>query len=171
MKGGFMKTNIDVILNPVRVRIIQAFSLKKSITATELYEMIHDVSRTTLYRHINVLLANHILSVQSEKKIRGSVERTFILNHEELSKFNSPENASKNALDFLTYKYTMFQKYFEGNHVDPVKDKIFLGESVLMLSDEEFDQFTKELWELFDKHSFEYSDGRKARNISVISSI
>lgn len=166
-----MKNNIDIILNPVRVRIIQAISLKQSITANELCEIINDVSRTTLYRHINILLENSIISVQSERKIRGSVERTFILNAEELSRINSLENAPKNALDFLKYKYVMFQKYFESENVDPIRDKIFFGESVLMLNDQEFDYFIKEMWELFKKYSFEDSDGRKARNISIISSI
>ena len=166
-----MKNNIDIILNPIRVRIIQEISMKKSITANELCEIINDVSRTTLYRHIKVLIENSIISVQSERKIRGSVERTFILNIEELSRINSLENAPQNALDFLKHKYVMFQKYFASESVDPIKDKIFFGESVMMLNDQEFDQFITEMWELFQKYNFEYSDGRKARNISIISSV
>lgn len=166
-----MKNKMDIILNPVRVRIIQEISLKQSITANELCEIINDISRTTLYRHINVLLENSIISVQSERKIRGSVERTFVLNAEELSRINSLENAPQNTLDFLRHKYAMFQKYFESENVDPVKDKIFLGESVMMLNDQEFDQFIAEMWDLFTKFNFEYSVGRKARTISVISSV
>ena len=163
--------NIDIILNPIRMRIIQELSLKESITANELCNIMKDVSRTTLYRHINVLLENSIISVQSERKIRGSVERTLILNTEELEKSNSIENAPQTALDFLRHKSEMFQKYFQNENVDPIKDKIFFAESVMMLSDQEFDQFIKEMWELFDKYKFDYSEERKARNISVISAV
>lgn len=139
------------------------------MTATELCGKISDVPRTTMYRHINVLLDNSIVSVVSEKKIRGSLERTLALNIEEISKHNTLENASRNALGFLMNKYARFRNYFSGENPDPAKDRIFLNNFVLMMDDREFDQFLSELRELVLKHNFAVADGRKARDISVIS--
>ena len=158
------------MLNPVRMRIIQELATRESITATELCEKISDVSRTTMYRHINILLDNNILSVISEKKIRGSLERTLALNIGEISKNNTLENASQNTLGFLMNKYARFHNYFSGENPDPGKDKIFLNNSVMMMDDNEFDQFLSELRGLIIKYNFEVANGRKTRDISIISS-
>ena len=164
-----MKNMNEIMLNPIRMRIIQELASGQSITATELCEKISDVPRTTIYRHINILIDNNILSVVSEKKIRGSLERTLALNIGEISKNNTLENASQNAFGFLMNRYGRFHNYFSGKNPDPTKDKIFLNNSVLMMDDNEFDQFLSELRWLIIKYNFEVANGRKARDISIIS--
>ncbi|MEI8199498.1 MAG: helix-turn-helix domain-containing protein [Eubacteriales bacterium] len=164
-----MKDINEVMLNSVRMRIIQELAAHKSMTATELCEKFIDVPRTSLYRHINVLLDNSILTVVSEKKIRGSLERTLALNIGEIAGNNTLENASRNALSFLMNRYTRFHSYFDGQNPDPGKDKIFLNNTVLMMDDNEFDQFLSELQGLFTKYNFADAAGRKTRDISVIS--
>ena len=164
-----MKNMNEIMLNPIRMRIIQELASGQSITATELCEKISDIPRTTMYRHINILIDNNILSVVSEKKIRGSLERTLALNIGEISKNNTLENASQNAFGFLMNRYARFLNYFSGENPDPAKDKIFLNNSVLMMDDNEFDQFLSELRGLIIKYNFEGVNGRKARDISVIS--
>ncbi len=158
------------MLNPVRLRIIQALATSETLTATELCEKISDVPRTTIYRHISILLDNNILTVVSEKKIRGSLERTLALNIGEITKHNAIENADRNALTFLMNRYARFQNYFSGENPDPGRDKIFLNNTVMMMDDNEFDRFLLELRELLIKYSFGTGDGRRARDISIISS-
>lgn len=165
-----MKNINEILLNPIRIRIIQELSSKKSITATELCERISDVPRTTMYRHINILIDNNILSVVSEKKVRGSLERTIALNISEIAKHNTIENLDQNAFGFLMSNYAKFHNYLRSESPDPAKDRIFLNDFVLMLSDTEFDQFLTELRELILKFNFESADTRKARDISIISS-
>lgn len=165
-----MKDISKIILNPIRMRIIQQFSNGQSITATELCEKIKDVPRTTMYRHINTLIDNNILFIESEKKIRGSLERTLTLNIGEITKHNDIENADKNAFAFLMSTYSKFHNYFNNENANPVKDKLLLNNAVLMMSDVEFDQFLKELRELILKYNFDLSEVRKARDISIISS-
>ena len=164
-----MKDAMELILNPIRIRIIQILSTKETITAAELCEKIKDIPRTTLYRHISILLENNILLVVSEKKIRGSLERTLALNTEAMSKINTMENAPQNVLGFLMNKYARFQNYWDSENADPAKDRLFLSNSVIMLKDQEYDQFLSELWGLIQKYNFEPAKGRKARDISIIS--
>lgn len=165
-----MKNINEIILNPVRMRIIQELSTTQTITANELCERISDVPRTTMYRHINVLIDNNILTVVAEKKVRGSLERKIALNISEVSKHNTIENAAQNAFEFLMVNYTKFHKYFNGENPEPGKDKIFLNNTVLMMSDREFDQFIEELRQLLLKYNLELAENRKARDISIISS-
>lgn len=170
IKGCSVTKDInEIMLNPVRMRIIQQLATSGDITATELCEKLNDVSRTTLYRHVNILLDSSILSVVAEKKIRGSVERTLALNLGEISKHNARKNASQNLWAFLMNRYVRFEKYFKGTNPDPARDKIFFNNTIMMMDDGEFDQFLAELRGLLVKYSFEVADGRRVRDISIIS--
>ncbi|EKD87653.1 MAG: hypothetical protein ACD_35C00300G0001 [uncultured bacterium] len=157
------------MLNPVRMRIIHILATTPSITVTEVSEKMSDIPRTTIYRHVKILLENDILTVVSEKKIRGSLERTLSLNIAEIKKHNTLENASQKVLSFLLKKYTQFNNYFLSDMVDTGKDQIFCNNTVLMLTDQEFDQFLIDLRDLLLKNNFEYKEGRRARDISIIS--
>lgn len=165
-----MKNINEIILNPVRMRIIQELSTRESITANELCEKISDIPRTTMYRHIKILVDSNIITVLSEKKVRGSLERTMALNISELTKHNTIENATENAFGFLMSIYGKFHRYFSSENPEPGKDKIFLNNTVLMMNDVEFDEFLGELRNLLLKYNLEMSEGRKARDISIISS-
>lgn len=171
IKGSiYMKDINDVFLNPVRIRIIQELSTRESMTASELCEKISDVPRTTLYRHINILLTHHILTIVSEKKIRGSLERTLALNVGEIHKHNTLENASQNAFRFLMNRYVGFHNYFDSENPNPGKDRVFLNNSILMMTDEEYDNFLQDLKKLMLTYRFENTADRKVRDISIISS-
>jgi DNA-binding transcriptional ArsR family regulator len=159
----------EVLLNPVRMRIIQQLAVNARMTTAELGEKINDVPRTTLYRHINALLENNILTVVSEKRIRGSLERTLALNIEEIKKLNNLENAPQQILSFLMNRYARYHNYFYGENPDPARDRIFCNDTILMMDDNEFNQFLEELRDLLIKYSFEATHGRKARDISVLS--
>lgn len=66
--------------------------------------------------------------------------------------------------------YAKFHNYFDGENHDPARDRIFMNNTVLMMSDTEFDQFLGEMHELLLKYNFQPGDKRKARDISIISS-
>ncbi|MBN2047827.1 MAG: helix-turn-helix domain-containing protein [Anaerolineaceae bacterium] len=165
-----MMTDISkVMLNPIRMRIVQELAVNTEMTSTEINEKMNDVPRTTLYRHINILLENHILTIVSETRIRGSLERTLALNVAEIKKHNTLENASHQALAFLMDRYARFHNYFNSEKANPAKDRIFLNNTIMMMDDNEFDQFLAELQGLLTRYNHETADGRKTRDICVLS--
>ncbi len=68
----------DVVLHPVRLRIIQQFG-GRSLTTAQLRETLPDVTQATLYRHVATLVDAGILAVVEERRVRGAVERTLAL--------------------------------------------------------------------------------------------
>lgn len=66
----------DVVLHPVRLRILQEVGLRE-VTTSQLREALPDVTPATLYRHVKALLEADVLTVVSERKVRGAVERTL----------------------------------------------------------------------------------------------
>lgn len=159
----------EVMLNPIRMRIIQVAAASGNISASDICEKMPDVPRTTIYRHIKILIDNNILMIVSENKIRGSLERILSLNTAEIAKHNSLENATQNAFGFLMQQYTKFEKYFSSKTANPAADRVFMNNTTLMLTDKEFDAFLMDLQQLLQKYSFEYNKNRKERNISIIS--
>lgn len=160
----------DIMLNPARMRIIQAFDSYNSTTANEICEIISDIPRTTLYRHINILIEADVITVTDERKVRGSVERTLSLNIDELSKQSAMDNIPQQAFRFFMVTYAKFKNYFSMDNSVPGTNTIFFNSTVMMMDDLEFDQFLSELQALFVKYRFDARDGRVPRDISIISS-
>lgn len=69
----------DLILHPVRMRIVTALAAGAPSTAAELAERLGDVPPATLYRHLNVMWRGGILEVTDERRVRGATERRFAL--------------------------------------------------------------------------------------------
>jgi len=160
----------QVVLNPIRMRIIQHLATREKVTAGELGSLMPDIARTTLYRHVKKLVKANILTVVSENRIRGTVEKVYSLNSSTLSAENTTENATRNAFSFLMQIYADFDRYFADAGANPGKDKIFLNKTVLMLSDQEYDQFFDELRKILVRYlGMEPTTESKPRNLSIIS--
>lgn len=170
MEAHTMKDITRIMLNPVRMRIVQELAKKESVTTNEICDKISDVPRTTLYRHINILLEANVLTIVAEKKIRGSYERTLALNTDEFARHNTSENIPQQAYSFLMNIYAKFEKYSSGENDLLGDNKIFLNNTVMMMDDQEFNQFLSELQTLLIKYHYDMADGRKPRDISIISS-
>src|SRR3954469_20006775 len=72
-------TSADLLLHPVRLRIVQAFLGERALTTAQLREELPDVPPASLYRHIALLVGADVLSVVSERRVRGATERTYTL--------------------------------------------------------------------------------------------
>ena len=69
----------DLLLHPVRLRIIKAFLGDRALTTTQLAAELDDVPAGSLYRHVALLTGAGLLHVVAEHRIRGAVERTYAL--------------------------------------------------------------------------------------------
>jgi predicted DNA-binding transcriptional regulator YafY len=69
----------DVLLHPVRLRVIQALLGDRTLTTAQLAAELPEVPKPTLYRHIGALLDASVLQIAAERRIRGGVERTYRL--------------------------------------------------------------------------------------------
>ncbi len=165
-KGGFRLDITKIVLNPVRLRIIQFLAIHNTSTVLQISNKISDIPKTTLYRHINILEENKIIKVVSENKIRGATEKVYSINSE-IPPDISPQDLSTSFLLDLLSKFT---NYFENKENDPVKDMVFLQTATFTLTDEEYTLFLNELSQIFLKYTeFDMCNDRKVRTLSTIS--
>ena len=69
----------DLLLHPVRLRIVKAFLGERALTTTQLAAELDDVPSGSLYRHVALLTKAGVLQVVAERRVRGAVERTYTL--------------------------------------------------------------------------------------------
>ncbi|TDF94727.1 helix-turn-helix domain-containing protein [Paenibacillus piri] len=75
---------IDLLLHPIRMRIVQKLLLGKPMTIAQLAETLGDIPQATLYRHMRLLLEENHVEVVDTKKVSGTEERIFSVKKETL---------------------------------------------------------------------------------------
>lgn len=158
----------EVLMNPIRMRIIQFFLTHRTATSAEAAAELSDIPRATLYRHISVLESHGYLQVVHKTRIRGATERTFALNEAQLA---DGGDSSQKAFRILMGLYRDFDRYFSGAACDPVRDYVFLKTDELRLTDAEYNEFLVKMLGLIKEYAGKTPDDtRKLRRFSLISS-
>jgi DNA-binding transcriptional ArsR family regulator len=143
----------DLLLHPIRVRIMQAVGLRQ-VTAQQLAKELPDIPQATLYRHINTLAEAGILVVVKERRVHNTLEKTYSLAHDGL--FLTPEDMQNGQPEDYIRVFTRylgqllgyFTRYIEHGNVDVVRD--FVGFQMLPfnLSETEVKQLAQALSEV-----------------------
>ena len=69
----------DLLLHPVRLRIVKAFLGDRALTTSQLAAELDDVPAGSVYRHVARLTRAGVLQVVAERRVRGTVERTYTM--------------------------------------------------------------------------------------------
>ncbi len=76
MNDNIDRTRPDVLLHPVRIRIVSEFTGRER-TVRELADALPDVPQATLYRQVSTLVDGGVLEQVSERAARGPSERVY----------------------------------------------------------------------------------------------
>lgn len=156
-------SKVEVLINPIRIQILQYLSIHQTATASEIIEYIPTISKASIYNHIKILEDNNVIEVVQENRIRGTVEKVFRISQKK-------EDGDINGIfSFLLLLMVDFQKYYD-KHSSPSQDMLFAGRDYFHLSDEQYAQFLKEYNELCQKYYEKKTTNGKLRSVSIISS-
>lgn len=164
---------LTCILNPVRMRIIQALIKNKNMTVQQIAKELPEVPQATLYRHLNKLVKAKAISVVQENKVRGALEKVYALEGSPYDTVTNGINENEQYLN-LFYNFLMilmgdFERYINSQNTDLKKDGVTFRSGSFYLSDEEHLEFMQDLGKVFDKvRENNSSEGRRLRKISTI---
>jgi DNA-binding transcriptional ArsR family regulator len=133
----------DLLLHPVRLRIVQAFLGDRQLTTTQLRAELADVPAASLYRHVARLVEAGVLRAGSERGGRGSVERTYRLGMATLAMppdeagSVSAEEHRQTFMAFTAGLLRDFDRYLEQGNVDLLRDGVGYRMAGLWLDDAE----------------------------------
>ena len=141
----------DLLLHPVRLRIVQAFLGDRALTTTQLRAELPDVPAGSLYRHVARLVDGGVLAVVSERRVRGALERTYVLRTaaahlgpDEVAKM-TPDEHRQAFLAFVAGLIGDADRYLARGNIDPVRDGASYNLAAMWLDDAEFAGFVREL--------------------------
>jgi hypothetical protein len=165
----------DLLLHPVRLRIVQAFLGDRALTTTELRAELPDVPAGSLYRHVAKLVEGGVLGVVSERRVRGALERTYVLRTSrarlgvaEIAKMSRDEHRQA----FLAYVAGLigdFDRYLARETVDPLRDGASYNLAAMWLDDAELAEFLRELYIVLQPRiANEPTPGRRRRMLATV---
>ncbi len=141
----------DLLLHPVRLRIVQAFLGERALTTSELAAELSDVPAASLYRHVARLVEAGVLAVVAQRRVRGAVERTYVLRAS--AALITPDQVAAMSREDMRHAFMAFvaglmsdvDRYLAQEDVDPVRDGATFRLAGLWLDDAEFMALLREL--------------------------
>ena len=141
---------IDLIVHPVRLRVLQAIGNEK-VSTQAIADRLPDIPKSSIYRHLKLLLEGGFVVVVETKQVRGTVEKFYQL--AQRPHLGAGEIAGLTAADHLHYFniYLMtlqqeFANYLQRaetvvNGIDFLQDKVGYTEVSVFASNAELDSF------------------------------
>lgn len=142
---------IELLLHPVRLRIVNAMSGGQALTTSELCAHMPDVSKASVYRHVGLLAEGGILDVADERRVRGAVERRYILRRErtlidvEASSAMSLDDHRRGFTAAMAALLAEFSAYLDREDANPLADSVSYRQAVIWLSQDELAELVNEV--------------------------
>lgn len=134
---------LDLLVHPVRLRIVFAMSGGRSRTTSQLCAQLPDVPKTSVYRHVGLLADAGVLEVADERRVHGAVERHYKLRGEratigdEVAAAMSIDDHRRAFAAGMAAVLAEFNAYLDRPGADPTVDQVGYRQGVLWLSREE----------------------------------
>ncbi|MEU7892945.1 helix-turn-helix domain-containing protein [Nonomuraea sp. NPDC049152] len=144
---------VDLLLHPVRLRIVHAMSGGRTLTTSQLCALLPDVSKATVYRHVGLLADGGLLVTDGEQRVRGAVERRYRLQRAR-AVIDADTAASASLEDhrrgFATAMATLLAEFnaYLDRDPDPAADLVGYRQHALWLSQAELAEMISEMREV-----------------------
>jgi DNA-binding transcriptional ArsR family regulator len=167
----------DLLLHPVRMRIILAAASRQEVTVQQLVDDLPDIPQATLYRNLNTLAGAGILVVVKERRLRNTIEKTFSLRRDQLQLSNEdlanarPQDYMRQFTEYLGILMGYYGRYLaKEDQVNLARDGISFNLIPLNLTNTETTTLFKALQEtLAPFEKYEPSTERKRRILGVVT--
>jgi hypothetical protein len=165
----------DLLLHPVRLRIVQAFLGDRALTTSALSAELSDVPAASLYRHVARLVHAGVLQVVAERRIRGAVERTYVLRlaaasigPDEVAAMTADEHRQA-FMAFVAGLLADVDRYLHRGDIDPLRDQVTYQMAGMWLDDDEYAELLRDLVRLL--HPKLANAPRKGRRRRILATV
>ncbi|HEY3684499.1 MAG TPA: helix-turn-helix domain-containing protein [Streptosporangiaceae bacterium] len=142
---------VDLLLHPVRLRIVHALSGGRALTTAELGARLPGVAKVTVYRHVARLTEGGFLEVDGERRVRGAVERTYRLRQDRpvidagAAAAMSRDDHRKGFAAAMAVLIAEFEAYLDREGSDPATDPVSYRQGTIWLSRDELEAMLGEM--------------------------
>ncbi len=170
ISGGHMEKIIKILTDPISNRIIQLIRKNKKMTVSEILTATPDIPRATIYRRIEKLTAAELIEVVETHKVRGQNENTYAIKNIYItSSKNSSDDMKIMTATFIRI-FNLCSEYFKRADADVDRDKLFILNYAIALSDKDFSDMVNELYAVVDRYqNKKITEDAKTRNLYLMS--
>ena len=168
-------TSANLLLHPVRLRILQTLVGAGPLTTAQLRERLPDIPPATMYRHVAALAKAEVLEVAGEKRVRGTIERSYRIRQdaalvdEEARTSMTPEDHRQAFTAFSGALMGDFERYLAREDADPPHDGLLYRQGSVWLTDEEFEELVRDLEKaVTSRDRTTPGDGRTRHIVSLV---
>ncbi|MCP2324419.1 DNA-binding transcriptional ArsR family regulator [Hamadaea flava] len=166
---------LDLLLHPVRLRLVYALSGDRVRTTAELCESVPDVPKASVYRHVALLIEGGVVEVADEQRVRGAVERYYRLRRDrptlsaDSGKSMTPDDHRQGFAAAMAAVHAEFNAYLDRPGADPYADRVGYRQGIFWLTDDEFTALADQLQNVIAPLARnEPGPGRHPRLISLV---
>ena len=166
---------LDLLLHPVRLRIVHAMSGGQTRTTSDLCARLPDVPKTTVYRHVGLLAEAGVLEVVGEQRVHGAVERHYQLRREravidaDAAAAMSLDDHRRGFAAAMAALLAEFSAYLDRDGADPTADSVGYRQGTLWLSSGELTEMISALRDvLASRAGNQPAPGRSPHLLSMI---
>jgi hypothetical protein len=141
----------DLLLHPVRLRIVEAFLGDRALTTSDLAAELADVPAASLYRQVARLVNAGVLAIVAERRVRGALERTYVLRltaaaigRDEVAAMSADDHRQA-FMAFVAGLLGDFDRYLARGDIDLLRDGVSYRLAGLWLDDAEYAELLREL--------------------------
>ena len=161
----------DLLLHPVRLRIVKAFLGDRALTVKQLAAEMPDVPAGSIYRHVTRLTAAGVLQVVAERRVRATTERTYAMRI--YAAQMQPDEIAAMTLDehvnaFLAYVAGLlgdFDRYIASEPEHPGEDGAGYKVAAMWLTDAELTDYLREFTAITQPRLANPPDGERRRRM------
>lgn len=142
---------VELLLHPVRLRIVHALSAGQVLTTAQLCARMPEVGKVTVYRQVALLVEGGFLEVDGEQRVRGAVERRYRLRQDrpaidaDAAAAMSLEDHRRGFAAAMAVLIAEFNAYLDRDGADPAADSVSYRQGTLWLSSDELTEMTTDL--------------------------
>jgi DNA-binding transcriptional ArsR family regulator len=161
----------DLLLHPVRLRIVKAFLGDRALTVKQLTAEMPDVPAGSIYRHVTRLTDAGVLHVVAERRVRATTERTYALRM--YAAQMQPDEIAAMTLDehvtaFVAYVAGLlgdFDRYIATEPEHPGEDGAGYKVAAMWLTDAELTDYLREFTAITQPRLANPPDGDRKRRM------
>ncbi|MCB8980576.1 MAG: helix-turn-helix domain-containing protein [Ardenticatenaceae bacterium] len=166
---------IELVIHPVRFQILRAIGTE-ALTTQEIADRIPDTPKSSIYRHLKLLLEHNLLYVADARLVNGIQEKTYRL--DQPARLTADEMKDLSVDDhirfFTTYALTLVQDFSEyvskSAPIDMLADRVGYNEVTFYATKSELDEFQAALNTAVMKLLGNVpGNGRSRRKLAIVS--
>lgn len=171
---------VELVIHPVRLRIMQALA-GEELTTQEIAERLPDVPKSSLYRHLKLLLQGEMIALAETRLVHGIQEKVYALAQpphvgaEEMAGLTADEHFRA----FTTYILTLLREFSAyltraqaeapAGEIDLAADYVGYTEAIFFADEDELAAFQERLQAALAPLPQKPGPGRQRRKIALIT--